>query len=91
MTDSLFIILRMSLLAGIEAPRSVRGHPREAHFLKIRCLQGEGEGLLRLGSIGPLHLTLDWILEWYRAFQAGTALGVFTRTQMERYEALLQN
>jgi CDP-glucose 4,6-dehydratase len=39
----------------------------------------------------PFHQTLRWIIEWYRAFQAGSDLGLLTRTQIERYEALLQD
>ena len=34
---------------------------------------------------------LDWIVEWYRAFQAGTDLRRVTRAQIERYEKLSQN
>jgi len=36
-----------------------------------------------------LHKALGWIVEWYRAFQAGADLALLTRSQIERYEALL--
>lgn len=64
-------------------------HPREAYSLKLdvskarECL--DWQPVLRLNS------ALDWITEWYRAFQAGDDLRRLTRTQIERYEALLHN
>jgi CDP-glucose 4,6-dehydratase len=63
-------------------------HPPEAHFLKLDA--SKARACLGWRPLLPLHQTLDWIVAWYRAFQAGTDLGVFTRTQIERYEALLQ-
>ena len=39
----------------------------------------------------PLNQALDWIVEWYRAFQGGDDLRRLTRKQIERYEALLQD
>jgi len=36
----------------------------------------------------PLTPALAWIVEWYRAFQAGDDLRRITRTQIEQYEAL---
>jgi CDP-glucose 4,6-dehydratase len=39
----------------------------------------------------PLAKALDWVVEWYRAFQAGTDLGRLTRRQIEQYAALLDN
>lgn len=64
-------------------------HPREAHFLKLDA--SKARACLGWRPLLPLDQTLDWIVEWYRAFQTGIDLGVFTRTQIERYEALLQN
>jgi CDP-glucose 4,6-dehydratase len=64
-------------------------HPREAHFLKLDI--SKARACLGWRPLLPLHQTLDWIVEWYHAFQAGTDLRVCTRTQIERYEALLQN
>jgi CDP-glucose 4,6-dehydratase len=64
-------------------------HPPEAHFLKLDA--SKARAFLGWRPVLPLQQTLDWIVEWYRAFQAGTDLGFCTRTQIERYEALLQN
>jgi len=35
-----------------------------------------------------LEQALEWIVEWYRAFQAGEDLRAHTLAQIERYEAL---
>jgi hypothetical protein len=39
----------------------------------------------------PLHHALDWVVEWYRAFDARGDLQCLTRTQIERYETLSQD
>ena len=39
-----------------------------------------------MASHTPLTQALEWIVEWYRAFQAGADLRLITRTQIERYE-----
>jgi CDP-glucose 4,6-dehydratase len=38
----------------------------------------------------PLQQALEWIVEWYRGFQAGADLRLLTRKQIDRYETLLQ-
>ena len=63
-------------------------HPREAHFLKLDA--SKARAYLGWHPVLPLHQALDWIVEWYRAFQSGADLGLLTRTQIERYEALSQ-
>jgi CDP-glucose 4,6-dehydratase len=65
-----------------------RTHPREAHFLKLDA--SKARTCLNWRPVLPLHQALGWIVEWYRAFQSGADLGWLTRTQTERYEALLQ-
>jgi CDP-glucose 4,6-dehydratase len=64
-------------------------HPREANYLKLDASKARA----RLGwhPVLPLSPALDWIVEWYRAFQAGDDLGSLTRRQIERYEALSHN
>jgi len=64
-------------------------HPREAHFLKLDA--SKARVCLDWQPMLPLSQALDWIVEWYRAFQAGTNLRRVTRAQIERYEKLLQN
>ena len=66
-----------------------RVHPPEAHFLKLDASQARAS--LDWHPLLPLHRALDWIVEWYRAFQAGANLRCITRQQIERYDALSQN
>jgi CDP-glucose 4,6-dehydratase len=63
-------------------------HPREAQLLKLDASKA-GMGL-GWHPVVALSLALEWIVEWYRAFQAGDDLGRLTRTQIERYEALVK-
>ncbi len=62
-------------------------HPREAHFLKLDA--SKAKTYLGWHPRLPLPQALEWIVEWYRAFQARTDLLGLTRTQIERYEACL--
>jgi CDP-glucose 4,6-dehydratase len=64
-------------------------HPRESHYLKLDA--SKARTCLNWHPSVPLNLALEWIVEWYRAFQAGANLGHLTRTQIERYETLLYN
>jgi CDP-glucose 4,6-dehydratase len=61
-------------------------HPREAHYLKLDTSKARRE--LEWQPLLPLRSALDWIVEWYGAFQAGDDLRCLTRKQIERYEAL---
>jgi len=67
----------------------VAAHPHEAHFLKLDA--SKARSCLEWRPLLPLHQALQWIIEWYRAFQAGDDLHLLTRTQIGRYEALLPN
>jgi CDP-glucose 4,6-dehydratase len=64
-------------------------HPREAHALKLDA--SKAKTCLGWHPVLPLKPALQWIVEWYRAFQAGADLQQLTRTQIERYEALSHN
>ena len=46
-----------------------RMHPQEAHFLKLDA--SKAKTCLDWHPVLPLHQALDWIVEWYRAYQAG--------------------
>jgi CDP-glucose 4,6-dehydratase len=61
-------------------------HPREAHYLKLDASKAAAN--LDCHPVLPLNVALDWIVEWYRAFQSGNDLRRLTRAQIERYEAL---
>ena len=65
------------------------GHPREAHYLKLDA--SRARACLDWHPVLDLNLSLGWIVEWYRAFQAGEDLRRLTETQIDRYEALLRN
>jgi CDP-glucose 4,6-dehydratase len=64
-------------------------HPPESHFLKLDA--SKAKACLGWSPVLPLVQALDWVVGWYRAFQAGTDLQQLTKNQIERYEALLCN
>jgi CDP-glucose 4,6-dehydratase len=64
-------------------------HPREAHALKLDA--SKAKACLDWHPVSPLPLALEWIVEWYRAYQSGADLRRLTQMQIERYEALAQN
>jgi len=61
-------------------------HPREANYLKLDI--SKTRACLDWNPLLPLSPALDWIVEWYHAFQAGNDLRSLTLMQIERYEAL---
>ena len=61
-------------------------HPREAHFLKLDA--SRAKSCLGWQPVVHLESTLEWIVEWYRAFQSGSDLQRLTQQQIERYESL---
>ncbi|HEY6127050.1 MAG TPA: CDP-glucose 4,6-dehydratase [Candidatus Acidoferrum sp.] len=64
-------------------------HPKEAHFLKLDA--SKSRTCLGWRPVLPLNSALGWIIEWWRAFEAGGDLRRVTSAQIQRYEALLQN
>src|SRR5713226_365971 len=64
-------------------------HPGEAHALKLDA--SKAGACLGWLPVLPLKPALEWIVEWYRAFQNGDDLRRLTEAQIERYESLLQN
>ena len=61
-------------------------HIREASTLKLDT--SKTRVCLDWHPVLPLKLALDWIVEWYRAFQAGGDLQRLTRAQIDQYEGL---
>lgn len=61
-------------------------HPSEAHALKLDA--SKAQACLGWCPALPLKQGLQWIVEWYHAFQAGDDLARITRAQIERYETL---
>jgi CDP-glucose 4,6-dehydratase len=62
-------------------------HPREANLLKLDV--SKARRTLGWQPVLPLVTALDWIVEWYRAFQSGDDLRRVTLGQIQRYQALL--
>jgi CDP-glucose 4,6-dehydratase len=62
-------------------------HPHEAHSLKLDT--SKARAYLNWHPILPLDKSLNWIAEWYKAFEAGHDLRCVTITQIERYERFL--
>ena len=69
--------------------KDVGTHPREAHSLTLDS--SKTRACLEWHPVLPLNRSIDWIVEWYRAFQAGDDLRRLTRMQIERYDALSHN
>jgi len=74
---------------GASWQRDAGEHPREANFLKLDASMARSQ--LDWQPRLPLQQALEWIVEWYRGVQAGTDARLMTRTQIDRYEALLQD
>ena len=69
--------------------RDSGSHPKEANFLKLDA--SKAKSYLGWHPLLPLDSALDWIVEWWRAYQAGGDLRRITNMQIERYESLSQN
>lgn len=66
--------------------RDAAVHPPEAHFLKLDASRAKTE--LQWSPVLSLGPALEWIVEWYRAFQGGADIHALTIAQIKRYEAL---
>ena len=64
-------------------------HPREAHYLKLDVSKAKAD--LGWQPVLSLPTALEWVVEWYRAFETAGDLRTVTQTQIKRYEALLSN
>jgi CDP-glucose 4,6-dehydratase len=74
---------------GVSWCNDAATHPREAHYLKLDVSKTRTG--LGWQPVLPLTKALDWIVEWYRMFQAGGDLGRLTQQQIEQYEKLLDD
>ena len=61
----------------------------EAQLLKLDT--SKAQRLLDWHPVLPLRDSLGWVVEWYKAFRDGKDLEVVTRSQIDRYEHILQN
>jgi len=51
----------------------------------------KAKALLNWHPVLPLNQALEWIVEWYRGYQASADLRKLTCSQIERYDALPRN
>ncbi len=72
---------------GASWSKDTEMHPRESNYLRLDT--SKARACLDWHPVLPLNQALDWIVEWYRAFQAGSDLRDLTLTQIRWYEALL--
>ncbi len=71
---------------GASWVRDMAAHPPEAHLLKLDASKARAH--LGWQPCLPLPRALDWIVEWYRSFQAGNDLRRLTCRQIEQFAAL---
>jgi CDP-glucose 4,6-dehydratase len=74
---------------GASWTRDTQTHAREANYLKLDTSKVRAS--LDWHPALNLNLALEWIVEWYRALQAGADIRRLTRSQIERYQALSLN
>ena len=58
-------------------------HPKEAHYLKLDV--SRAKEVLNWQPVLPLADALEWIVQWYRAFQSEGDLLEVTQRQISRY------
>ena len=63
-------------------------HPHEATYLKLDCSKAKSK--LRWLPLLDLTTSLQWIVEWYRAYLQKKNMRKVTGTEILRYERLLQ-
>lgn len=61
-------------------------NPHEATYLKLDCSKAKAK--LKWMPKLPLEDTLDWIIEWYRAYLQSADMRQVTEAQIARYEAI---
>jgi len=61
-------------------------HPHEDHFLKLDT--SKAKSLLGWSPRLTLATALEWVVEWYRAFQDEQDMRAFVHDQISRYERL---
>jgi CDP-glucose 4,6-dehydratase len=64
-----------------------KAYPHEAHILRLDT--SKAAECLNWRPVLSLSSALEWIVEWYRAYQAGADLRHMTETQLVRYQSLL--
>lgn len=63
-------------------------HPHEATYLKLDC--SKAKSLIGWSPKLDLATTLEWIVEWYRAYHQRKNMRKITEAEISRYENMLQ-
>ena len=63
-------------------------HPPEANYLKLDC--SKAKSLLGWMPALDLKTTLEWIVDWYRAYLQGKNMRIVTEAEILKYEQLLE-
>jgi CDP-glucose 4,6-dehydratase len=71
---------------GVAWSHDTTTHPKEANALKLDA--SKAKTCLGWHPVLPLKAALEWVVEWYRAFQIGADLRAVTQAQIQRYESL---
>jgi CDP-glucose 4,6-dehydratase len=61
-------------------------HPHENRYLKLDC--SKARALLSWAPKLPLSTALEWVVEWYRAYQGEVDMRTKTLEQIKRFEAI---
>lgn len=85
-----FIASELARLWGNDAAwtQDAGTHPHESHLLKLDASKAAAG--LNWRPVLSLPSALEWIVEWYRAYQAGADLRCITEAQLDRYQSILQ-
>jgi|HubBroStandDraft_2_1064218.scaffolds.fasta_scaffold18992_2 CDP-glucose 4,6-dehydratase len=85
-----FLAAELARLWGKDAAwtQDAASHPHESHLLKLDASKAAAH--LNWHPMLLLPTALEWIVEWYRAYQAGADLRRMTEAQLDRYQTLLQ-
>ena len=63
--------------------------PHEAGYLKLDASRAHADLDWR-PQLNP-QTALEWLVDWYRAWQSGSDMQALTLTQIEQYQSLLKS
>jgi CDP-glucose 4,6-dehydratase len=75
--------LAMRWGTGARINLDTSSHPHEARLLALDC--GKARERLKWSTSQPLEITLDWIIDWYKAYFSASNVRSLTLDQIQRY------
>ena len=86
-----WLVDRLSSLWGDEArwEKDDAEQPHEANYLKLDC--SKSKTLLKWHPLMNLNMTLEWIIDWYKAYQKNIDMNDITIKHIARYERLIHD